>query len=348
MEKILSVIIPTYNMERYLDKCLESLIIDKGMELLEVLVINDGSKDKSVSIARNYQEKYPDTFRVIDKENGNYGSCINRGLKEATGKYVKILDADDYYNNDSLKDFMALLQKNDVDIVFNDYTVVDENGKELYHLSFNLPDGKVFNIKDTLRRDEYQKVRMHSVTYRRCILIDMDYVQTEKISYTDQEWIFTPLTKVKTSIYFDKVLYCYLYGRQGQSMSKEKINKNIAQLEQVVYSLTEKYEKYAKTGDAFSKEYMSVKLSDQLRTVFNMYLENRSLDIEGLERFDNRIREISKTAYGAAERFTVNHGFHYVKYLREHKFKSGPVRMHMSINRKINSAKRFFRKQDIY
>ena len=77
-------------MEKYLRRWLDSLIIDEeGMKQLEVLDINDGSKDSSSQIAHEYQDKYPDTYRVIDKENGNYGSCINRGLKEATRKYVE-------------------------------------------------------------------------------------------------------------------------------------------------------------------------------------------------------------------------------------------------------------------
>ena len=98
MEKLLTIIIPTYNMEKYLDKCLSSLIVDDKelMTQLEVLVVIDGAKDRSSEIAHTYQDKYPDTYVVIDKENGNYGSCINRGLKEASGKYVKVLDADDY------------------------------------------------------------------------------------------------------------------------------------------------------------------------------------------------------------------------------------------------------------
>lgn len=98
MENILSIIIPTYNMEKYLDKCLASLIIEDKelMRQLEVLVVIDGAKDRSSEIAHTYQNRFADTFRVIDKENGNYGSCINRGLKEATGRYVKVLDADDY------------------------------------------------------------------------------------------------------------------------------------------------------------------------------------------------------------------------------------------------------------
>ena len=85
MQKLLTIVIPTYNMQDYLHRCLDSLVLYDGtlMEQLEVLVINDGSKDNSSAIAHEYEAKSPNTFLVIDKENGNYGSCINRGLKEA-------------------------------------------------------------------------------------------------------------------------------------------------------------------------------------------------------------------------------------------------------------------------
>ena len=100
MEKVLTVVIPTYNMERYLERCLSSLVISPGMmEELEVLVINDGSKDCSSEIGHSFEAQYPNTFRVIDKKNGNYGSCINRGLKEARGKYIKILDSFKVFNS---------------------------------------------------------------------------------------------------------------------------------------------------------------------------------------------------------------------------------------------------------
>ena len=89
MNKVITIVIPTYNMERYLDRCLNSLIIAPDlMDKLEVLVINDGCKDRSSEIGHSYEAKFPNSFRVIDKENGNYGSCINRGLKEATGNLI--------------------------------------------------------------------------------------------------------------------------------------------------------------------------------------------------------------------------------------------------------------------
>src|SRR5574344_1213565 len=116
MNKILTIIIPTYNMEKYLRRCLDSLIIDEeGMKQLEVLVINDGSKDSSSQIAHEYQDKYPDMFRVIDKENGGHGSCCNVGLREAKGKYIRFLDSDDWFDQKNFPKFIELLQALDVD-----------------------------------------------------------------------------------------------------------------------------------------------------------------------------------------------------------------------------------------
>ena len=117
MDKVLSIIVPTYNMERYLDKCLSSLCVTDHnlLNTLEVLVINDGSKDASSKIGHRYHDEYPYVFRVIDKENGNYGSCINRGLKEATGKYIKVLDADDYFDSSVLGQYLDFLFEQEVD-----------------------------------------------------------------------------------------------------------------------------------------------------------------------------------------------------------------------------------------
>ena len=108
---VLTVVIPTYNMQGFLNRCLDSLIVDSAlMDSLEVPVINDGSKDNSSVIAHTYQDRFPYTFRVIDKENGNYGSCINRGLAEAKGKYIKVLDADDWFNTKEFEVFLKALK----------------------------------------------------------------------------------------------------------------------------------------------------------------------------------------------------------------------------------------------
>ena len=121
MEKLLSVIIPTYNMEALLPQCLDSLLVPQMVEALDVIIVNDGSKDQSLEIANSYAEKFPNVFCVIDKKNGNYGSCINAALPTIRGKYVKILDADDSYEKNNLCDFLALLNILDVDLVLTDY-----------------------------------------------------------------------------------------------------------------------------------------------------------------------------------------------------------------------------------
>ena len=147
MSKLLSIIIPTYNMESYLRRCLDSLIVsDKKMERVEVMVINDGSKDSSSQIAHEYEAKYPLTFRVIDKKNGNYGSCINCGLRFATGRYVKVLDADDYFNRVAFESYFYYLLTVDVDLVITDYNIVDDSGSVTEVCKFNLPqnNGKFY------------------------------------------------------------------------------------------------------------------------------------------------------------------------------------------------------------
>ena len=94
MDKVLTVIVPVYNMEKYIRQCLESLVIGEVLDRIEVLVVLDGSKDGSAEIAYEFVEQYPDTFRIIYKANGGHGSAINTGLMMASGEYVKILDSD--------------------------------------------------------------------------------------------------------------------------------------------------------------------------------------------------------------------------------------------------------------
>ena len=160
MDKILTIIIPTYNMSEYLDTCLKSLIIESN--LLEVLIINDGSKDNSLDIAKKYEKKYPHIFRTIDKPNGNYGSCINRGLKEATGKYVKVLDADDKFNTDNLMNLVEIAQETNVDAFITDFSKSHVNGKE-DHVTFNLPSNQILQFTDYCCHKDIIYLWMHAI-----------------------------------------------------------------------------------------------------------------------------------------------------------------------------------------
>lgn len=214
-------------MEALLGKCLTSLIVDDEdlQKKLEVLVVIDGAKDRSSEIAHIYQDKYPHLFRVIDKENGNYGSCVNRGLKEATGKYIKVLDADDSFDTCNLTSFLRFLDGANVDVIFSDFVKVDLDGNILDTTEFELPKGSIFSLEE-LNSRKLPIILMHSITYRTAMLKDINYTQTEGISYTDQEWVFAPMAYANSIAYYDRVVYKYLVGRDGQTMDPKVFEKN--------------------------------------------------------------------------------------------------------------------------
>jgi glycosyltransferase involved in cell wall biosynthesis len=202
------------------------------MEKLEVLVINDGSTDNSSAIAHEYQDKYPDTFRVIDKENGNYGSCVNRGLKEAKGKYIKILDADDSFHTKNFISYLKEICQLDVDLIITNFSYVFANKKAPnFETTYNFPNEIIMSLSKISKGKDFTNIEMHAVTYRTDALRSIGYQQTEGLPYTDQEWMFWPMTTVKKVYYLPLNLYQYLVGREGQTVYDEfnldKFKKNI-------------------------------------------------------------------------------------------------------------------------
>lgn len=224
-------------MEKYLDKCITSLIIEDSnlMELLDIIIVNDGSKDNSSNIAHGYSIQYPNTIRVIDKENGNYGSCINKGLHVAKGKYIKILDADDSFDNKNWIRFIKILCKVDADLVLSDYNLVNEKGQTVSTKKFKFNQNMRINA-DAMPR-ELGEVEMHAITYKTQILINMNYRQTEGISYTDTEWVFIPMQNITTLYYIPLTVYKYLVGRTGQTMDRNTYIKNREHIKKVLIRL---------------------------------------------------------------------------------------------------------------
>lgn len=228
MKKLLTIVVPTYNMQDYLRRCLDSLIVpEEQMKQIEVLVINDGSKDNSSAIAHEYQDKYPDTFRVIDKENGNYGSCINVGVKEATGKYFKILDSDDWYDTKQISLFFGKLKDIDTDAVFTNFTIVSGDNKRIYS-SKNVDFCKAYSFDAfSFKASGNQEIFcMHSLCFKLSLLRDIKLELQQGISYTDNEFCYYPLVKATDFVFIDNNLYQYNVSRDGQTISKEQLKKN--------------------------------------------------------------------------------------------------------------------------
>lgn len=316
-DKLLSVIIPTYNMERYLRYCLDSLLIKENFEALEVLVINDGSKDSSSIIAHEYADRYQTVFRVIDKENGNYGSCINRGLKEATGKYIKVLDADDSFDTIHFEEFVVYLMHTDADLILSDFAIVNEERKIVKYHRYDFEPNKQQRMEAICTTPIFKDMEMHAVTYRRSIFNNIEYYQTEGISYTDQQWIFMPMLYVKNVCRFDKHVYNYLVGREGQTISAEVRQKSMSHITQCIYDMIDAYNKCTLEMRAPIKEYLHARLIPLIKdiyiTSFTYYSAQRK---ENLIIFDKTIKEMNNDIYKLVEE--TNARFNYIGFWRKH------------------------------
>lgn len=292
MEKLLTIIIPSYNMEKFLPQCLDSLVNCQNASLLDVLVVNDGSKDGTLEIGRQYQSKYPEIVRVIDKENGNYGSCINRGVLEGCGKYVKVLDADDRFDASNLDEYLSTLQSVDVDLFLTDTIQVRPDDSCIKTISFGIPAKQVVKFAEYCKVDE---MPMHGITYKLENVRKLGYKQTEGISYTDTEWAFFPVEAVETCFYLPKIVYRYLIGREGQTMAPEVYKKGRNQELTITKRMVDFW-------DALSPEkerrYFDQYLLHRLRRI---YLQDMTRNNDGsdkfLEEMDSYIKEHSARLY---------------------------------------------------
>lgn len=235
MQKLLTIVIPVYKVEKYINKCLDSLILsDEQMEKLEVVVVNDGTPDNSALMAKEYEKRYPNIFKVIDKENGGHGSAWNKGVELATGKYLRFLDSDDWLAN--LPEFVERLEKWDVDLVFTDLQIVNEQTSSLDRLftsSVAMETDKKYRVDDYdwKKTDAmfggYNVTNFHMCTYRTSLLKKHHPVFFEKMFYDDEILFILPLCEAKTFVYINCVVYNYLLGRVGQSMDPKVMLRNL-------------------------------------------------------------------------------------------------------------------------
>lgn len=314
-EKTVTIIIPTYNMEAYLAKCLSSLIIGSGQSRVEAIVVNDGSTDGSLSIAQKFAMMYPETFRIIDKENGNYGSCINAALKVATGKYVKILDADDSFDNNAFREFVDLLERTDTDLVLNDKVEIMHDGE--FPQSLRYPAGRIDDFFGASTISNFRHIMMHNITYRRDLFGKFRYIQTEGIFYTDGEWAFAPMAYVDTAYHFDKPMYHYLLTREGQSVSSDVADRHIADEIKVAMKNTTNFIDIPADRPQRVMDILYQKRYHEIRRLYKRVLVKRTyLGDNVLRPIDNELRMRDQRMYKQLERET-KYGLRYISAWRK-------------------------------
>lgn len=320
MTKLLSIIIPTYNMEEYLRRCLDSLILEneEDRQLLDVVIINDGSTDASSCIGHEYENRFPGVFRVIDKENGHYGSCVNRGLKEAEGKYIKVLDADDYFDGSIFPAYLHALAEADSDVFISDYYEVNEDGVVTRTVCFK---GLVEKKKSVLT-SIFANMGMltHAVAYRTELLRHIDYRQSEGLHYTDQEWMFLPFASCKTYYYLPGLpLYNYLLGRKGQSVDRKVHCQKIGDEVKGLYVMIDEYLDNRERLDEVGWKYLEGRLRFRMGVIYSAYLLKyyRVLSKQDIIGIDQYIQSKSEHIYRLGNTITKPDRLRYYFFVKE-------------------------------
>lgn len=268
-DKLLTIVVPVYNTEAYLPKCLDSVLNCKNRDVVELLVINDGSPDNSDAVISQYAQDYPQIVRYIRKKNGGWGSCINLAMREAEGKYFKILDSDDYYDTAALGMFVDFLSQTDADMVLSSMTEISNSG---FYIRTIPPqrEYKMFLAKEHFKGLS-STYPIHMTSYKTSILKD-NAITLSKRYYADLEFNLFPLPFVQTVAYVPYNVYQYQRIREEASTSTRGYALNRANYMTVA---TNVIDYYIRCKDNLSSELDALLIKEMVnisKGVYNYFL----------------------------------------------------------------------------
>lgn len=315
--KLLTIVVPVYNTEKYIKRCLDSLDNKEINDLIEVLIVSDGSKDNSINIAKEYMKKLPNTFKIIEKENGGHGSTINKGLELATGKYFRVLDSDDWVDNNNFVEFVKKLEELDVDLVVTDYSkefVYEGKSEKIVYK--DLKPNKIYDFDNfdlKILNGEY--FVMATSTYKTEVLRKSNLKLMEKTFYVDMQYNVVPILYVNTFTYLSLDIYRYFIGRIEQSVNTSSFVKNHLNHDKVVKFLIDYYTDIKEISDV-KKEYIRIILKYILFThysIYCLYFKNKKEGYKLVKNFDKYLYNKNKELYDISD-------ISYIKVYRKLKF----------------------------
>ena len=232
--KLLSIAIPSYNSQDYLSHAVESLL--PGGDEVEILIVNDGSKDDTAKIADDYERRYPGIVRAVHKENGGHGDAVMTGLANATGLYFKVVDSDDWVDAEAYPKVLECLrgfaaEENRIDMLVSNYIYDKVGALHKHTMSYHhaLPQHRVFGWEETKHFRKGQYMLMHSVIYRTQLLRDCGMTLPKHTFYVDELYVYIPLKNVEKMYYLDVDFYHYFIGRDDQSVQEQVMIRRIDQ-----------------------------------------------------------------------------------------------------------------------
>ena len=229
-----------------MEKCIESILT--GGDDVEIIIVNDGSKDNTINIANSYKERYPDTVKVIDKPNGGHGSGVNAGLKAATGLYYKVVDSDDWLDEAALKTLLDTIKRHlaentpaDLYITNFIYDKVSDGTRYVSSYEKMMPQNKIISWNEVKKFKYSHMMLMHALLYKRENLLESDTVLPEHTFYVDELYAYKPLPYMKKLYYLNVDLYHYFIGREDQSVNLTQIEKRYDQQVRVMKCIVDSY-----------------------------------------------------------------------------------------------------------
>lgn len=258
-----------------MEKAIQSALA--GGEDMEILVVDDGSTDRTLEIAQRYEQEYPTIVRAIHKENGGHGDAVMTGLDNANGLYFKVLDSDDWLKEQALLEVLAklrelIMQGNGPDMLIANYVYekVGETKKKIIQYRNPLPQNRIFSWAETGHFHQGQYILMHSVIYRKNLLKECGLTLPKHTFYVDNVFVYQPLPAVKTMYYLDVNLYRYFIGRDDQSVTEENMMKRIDQQIRVTKIMIESHDVW-KIKEKRLRNYM-IKYLGIMMTISSIYL----------------------------------------------------------------------------
>ena len=273
MGKLLSIAVPCYNVEKYLRKGLESYFDERLKDNLEVLIVNDGSSDSTEKIAREYVEKCPEIFRLINKENGGHGSAVNAGIENAVGKYFRVIDGDDWVHSENLVIFLEKLREIDTDMVIDEKREVHMvTGKtKLFPIPSYVAVDQSCSFEEICTREDIGSyIMIHTLSVKTELLKNNKIKLQEHVFYVDYEFIVKATCLCQTAIFFALEIYQYLVGNVNQSVSSQNYVKRYGHHDIVTKELLRYEKEQGFTGKR--GEYLERKVNLIIHTQYNISL----------------------------------------------------------------------------
>lgn len=300
--KLLTIAIPCYNSAKYMSHAIETAL--SGGKDVEIIIVNDGSKDETSEIGAKYEKEYPDIVKLVNQENGGHGEAVNTGLKNATGVFFKVLDSDDWLDEESLQKIINTIKTfihngDSVDMIVSNF-VYEKQGqlvKKVMSYRNALPTDKIFSWEEWNKFRIGQYILMHSVIYRTKLLRDCGLKLPKHTFYVDNIFVFQPLPYVKNMYYVDTNFYRYFIGREDQSVNEAVMISRIDQqirVNKMMIDIYEEVDNKPKQLKAYMIMYLSI-----IMTVSSVLLikEGSEESLEKKNELWNYLKDKNKGLY---------------------------------------------------